>query len=122
MATMECDMCDEENATYILTNLVDGAVAKIGVNCFPMFIMSIAEGMVEAARPDDNDSDPPQPEPVTDPEETPSPLPPDQVEPDTFTDPKPSGRSRPKSDPASTSKVSEVEPSTANDDHAIATS
>jgi hypothetical protein len=100
MATLECDMCDDENATYILTNIDSGETARVGVMCFPSFIMSIAEGIVAASASDENDSD--------------------QIHDEV--DPKPSGRSPRTASAVATHAESVDSPTKVQDEHPAAAS
>lgn len=100
MADLECDMCDEENATFILTNLSDGAVAKIGANCWPLWVMAVAQGIVDAEEDEITPAGEAEAEP----------------------DPKPNGRSRKTESVAATAETSEVTDDKANDDTASAVS
>lgn len=107
MAQLNCSMCETEPAAFLLNNLIDGGTEQVCINCWPLFIISIAEqmtGLVEGATPEA----PEEPETATavetpaetvstpeTPAETPSP------------DPKRNGRSRAKSSVAPTATETE---------------
>lgn len=115
-------MCDEEAATYVLTNLADGAVARIGANCFPAFILSIAEGMTGISELAADEAATATPGDIEGGEQTMPDLTAGD-EPDTFQpDPKPSGRSPKKSAEAATDIAESPGDTMASDETALATS
>ena len=96
MATIECDFCDVNDASLILTNLENGDVTRVCGACFPGFVLTLAEA-IGAIPPTIEQGD----------------------EADTYTpDPKPSGRSRKPSAEVVTDTETENTGDQADDDHA----
>ena len=118
MATIECDFCDVNEASLILTNLENGDVTRVCGACFPGFVLTLAEAIAGSA------------EPVVDELATEFPdfdqaLGGDQAaglnpgDPDTYTpDPKPNGRSRKPSAEVVTDTETENNGDQADDDNA----
>jgi hypothetical protein len=48
MANIVCSMCGNEPAAFILTNLESGDNETPGVECFPTFILGIAEALTQS--------------------------------------------------------------------------
>ena len=57
MATLECDFCDESEASLILTNLQNGDVTRVCGACFPSFVLTLAEALGIAAQPETEEDD-----------------------------------------------------------------
>ena len=110
MATIPCSSCQVGTGAYILTNLTTGEAPVICEGCFPDFIISIAQSLMESGYGVTDDPDDPADTPdLADDERQPA-APTEAHEPDPTPVTPPNGRARQKSTPVPTDTDDDASP------------